>query len=269
MEANLGWIIFAFVLYFFAHVLRSFRFWVFLNDSRLSFRLTFMVVYTTAVMGYWIPVVLSEIFRIVILGKVLNRFSKAFMTEAITRTLDLLLLGAFSVLMEMALRETSIRQSKLFNLGLLSLFLAVVLIAFLSSLRVLFSPIKRLLINRRYGNIGVQIFRSMDTLEQASHQSFKEATPLLLLGLGLSCVIWVLDVLAVTLLLHQGTSLLDIRDSFETWISRSFASILSNAPGLVENANLINSQLLVPQSIACIALIGIFGITLIRKKGTT
>ncbi len=247
-------------LYFFAHTLRSLRFWILSNDESLSFRITFAIIFLTAVMGYWLPAVVGEIFRLYLLWRVTGNLPRQIAVSILARSLDLVVLGISFLGYSLWIAPSATNAS--LGLGIAGLLAGALAISLVFALNRLVRLSKNALIARYHHRFFVSLVRALNALGRETFRLSRDGTSILTLGFVLSLVVWLCDAGAVTLALKNYPH--SVPEILGMWAHRSFQSILQIATPsqattpLAFDANLesvLRSRLLVPLSEVAVVLV--------------
>lgn len=255
-----GWIVAAFLIYTLAHLGRSFKYWLIYGDSDLSFRWTFVIFQVTAVAGYWMPVVFSEILRLTMLYGLQRNLTRSVAAELLSRSLDLVWLGF--------LLSLSAGTSRY---GLISLAVGGFLIFAFYSLNQLIRPLKVALLSRAHNGLNVSLLRVVDTFGRVGRDITKGSYSVLGLGLLLTVTIWILDAVALSFALPADHPLGGgVFQSLHTWAMFSVQALFGlNLSFSLEQWSLLKERVFVPQLILAALLLTIFTASwALRRKGT-
>lgn len=255
----------AFVAYLIAHGLRTLRFWLINGESSLSLRRVFLIFYTTAVLGFFVPLVLSELIRLALLIYYGRDGVRITFTYAISRLLDILFLGTASWFLMGASGSQAVSN----------LSIALIVVALFGLLIVLtapktFIPIQEILLRRLNNEFGVRLMKIASSIAKYSQPSFASKTSPLGIAFLMTVAIWILDVLALQCLFPN--------ENFGTlmtgWIAWGLRGIFGfgnfNLPISAEHLNFnqqIQSSLLYPQvAFAVLLLLSVILACLHRTK---
>ena len=250
-------IISAFVLYLVSHVLRTLRYWLIYNDDKLSLRWAFVVFHVTASMGYWMPVLLSEVVRVLWLWWICRDGPRVLAAELLSRALDLLCLGLI-VSLGSGQREA----------GFVGLVIGAFVVLFLLSAKQLVRPLKAAIIGRMHSETAVRALRGIDVFGRVSETIARGSLPILGVTVALTFGVWLLDAFAARFMLVEASQSLELGQMLHYWASNSFSNMVGGTSVLTsEQVMRLQNGLFFPQTVLSGVLVVIFGVwACVRRK---
>lgn len=223
----------ALIFYFIAYFLRSFRFWVIYNDSQLSLRKCFAIIFFSAVLGYWLPVFIAEVIALGLFISVTKNFARVLVTHLLIRSLDLLTVSLIAI----AISKSDVNALSIqvdLAIALASLLVTALVILSVISLPVVIRPLRRAIVLRAYHSWHIQLLRLLHKLQSVITEITKGGSKVFSFILLLTISVWLCDFFAasaleITLKSSLAKMIQQLLSSSQLWIYDSFQQLFSVA----------------------------------------
>jgi len=260
-------ILIAFFLYTLAHLVRAFKYWLLANNQTFSFRKIFILFQSTSVFGFFIPLWLTELIRLVILSR--SRFGYGnVVAYVLNRLIDMIVVVSYLIFSGYIIYgNAGLSKYSPFDysaLGFILFFLCSLLLIVPHMLK----GLKRTLLVRWHTNIGVFLYKILIKFESDFETVFSQKpVQLIFVPLVLSSLAWIIDVSAVRFLIKDsGASHIAYH-----WLTHSIGKLsFFDTNRLIEptipNLELTIMYLNMPQLLLSLLILGLVTFKFLKKN---
>lgn len=244
-------IVAAALIYLLSHLLRSVRFYFLYGDNKQPFRETFLLFQSTASAGYFIPVWLTELLRLVGLAKVGYEKVKLVLTYFLVRTFDVLLLSIGSIFVLRLSRDNLVTIETDQILWLLAM-VSTSIVGFLVIIRLMGQSIYEFWFIKTKGPISIAGIRNYEILFQFCVDLFDRGARRMVFAGGLTIIIWMFDLIAVSIVVDHAA----LNNVTTSWITFAVQALVGSK-GQFTTADfvILRENLFFPQVLVTLVLL--------------
>ena len=250
----------AFVVALFAHFLRSFKFWIIFNDSRLSLLATFLIFYVTSFAGFFIPVVIAELLRLTVLYFVNRNFFRCAVSLLLSRLYDVFVLSLILGLLWNNQEYPVITYCVAASLICFLIFMAISVFSDISV------TIEQTLLSRWHNCFGLWMLERICRLSATTKSLFANRDRTMVMPIAITFLIWISELTSLGLVFNNY-SFKELGSASIRWM---FASVIENIPARLETvgSDLLlryNQRLYLPHLILILVFIALYYSPIARK----